>query len=298
MSPLRVKSIVRSARRRWRDEPHLRAAAARADAFLVSYPKSGRTWLRYLMSCYFANCAELGFEPDLTTTFRVLPNFDRDPVRGIGAFVGDAKRDRMPLVLVSHLTYTRRLFLRQPVIFLVRDPRDVIVSAYFHATRHKKVFSGDIDAFLDDTRYGLPALFHFLNGWADGLEDRRHIIVSYEHLLREPENAVGTILSFLNIKQHGGLLRDAIAAAQFDRMRDKERDQGIPGHDYDRGDVLSRRMRNGKAGSHTEWLTPGQSALILGRCQRELTPRAQALLASTEIDQTSAATDAHANLAI
>lgn len=297
MSPLNLKSIVRSARRRWRDEPHLRAAAARADAFLVSYPKSGRTWLRYLMSCYFASHAELGFEPDLTTTFRVLPNFDRDPVRGIDAFVGEARRDRMPLVLVSHLTYTRRLFLRQPVIFLVRDPRDVIVSAYFHATRHKKVFSGDIDAFLNNTRYGLPALLQFLNGWADGLEGRRHIIVSYEHMLREPEKAVVAILSFLNVEEHSGLLRNAIAAAQFDRMRDKERDQGIPGHDYDRTDTLSRRMRSGKAGGHAEWLTSAQSALILSRCQRELTPRAQALLASTESDQTRIAANAHASLA-
>lgn len=297
MNAMTLKWIVRSARRRWRDEPHLRAAAARVDGFLISYPKSGRTWLRYLLSCYFADLAELGFEPDLTTTFRVLPNFDRDSVRGIGAFTGNAKRDRMPLVLVSHLTYNSRLFLQRPVIFLVRDPRDVIVSAYFHATRHKKVFSGDIGAFLDDSSYGLPALFQFLNGWADGLEDRRHIVVSYEHMLREPEEAVGAILSFLNVEKRSGLLRNAIAAAQFDRMRDKERDQGIPGHDYDRSDTLSLRMRSGKAGGHTEWLTPAQSALILSRCQRELTPRARALLTKTEVDPTRAAINSHADLA-
>lgn len=284
MSAVSLRSIIRSVRRRWRDEPHLRSAAAGADSFLVSYPKSGRTWLRFLLSCYFADLAQLGFEPDLTTTFRVLPNFDRDPVRGIGAFVHNAGGDRLPLVLVSHLTYNPRLFLDRPVIFLVRDPRDVIVSAYFHATRHKKVFSGDIGAFLDDPTYGLPALFRFLNGWAEGLRGRRHILVSYERMQAEPEATVGGILSFLKMENHGDLLCKAIAAAQFDRMRDKERDQGIPGHDYDRSDTLSLRMRSGKTGGFAEWLAPAQAALILARCRRELTPRARAMLTATGVD--------------
>src|SRR3546814_10093390 len=78
MNMMSLKGVARAMRRRLRDEPPLRLAAARADAFLVSYPKSGRTWLRYLLSCYFAESAKLGFEPDLTSTFRILPNFDRD----------------------------------------------------------------------------------------------------------------------------------------------------------------------------------------------------------------------------
>ena len=109
-----IRNLVRSLRRRWRDEPHLSVAAGRADAFLISYPKSGRTWLRYLLSCYFAEVAELGFQPDLETMFRVLPNFDLDPIRGIGAFAGDVHRDNLPLVLVSHLPYKPRLFRDRP----------------------------------------------------------------------------------------------------------------------------------------------------------------------------------------
>src|SRR3546814_18975857 len=96
-----LKGVARAMRRRLRDEPPLRLAAARADAFLVSYPKSGRTWLRYLLSCYFAESAKLGFEPDLTSTFRILPNFDRDPVRGIDAFIGRTGEAGLPLLLVS-----------------------------------------------------------------------------------------------------------------------------------------------------------------------------------------------------
>jgi len=284
MNAVPLRNIVRSIRRRWRDEPRLSVAAKRADAFLISYPKSGRTWLRYLLSCYFAERAELGFQPDLESMFRVLPNFDLDPVRGIGAFAGEKRRDLMPLVLVSHLTYKNGLFRNLPVILLVRDPRDVIVSAYFHATRHKKVFSGDIGSFLDDPTYGLPALTRFLNSWAEGLRGRRHLLVSYELMLREPATTVAAVLDFLGAEIRDDAMYRAIEAAQFDRMRARERDQGIPGHDYDRNDTLSLRMRSGKAGGFAEWLSPGQSAWILAQCRQGLTPDAQALLAATGLD--------------
>ncbi|MFB9050919.1 sulfotransferase domain-containing protein [Sphingobium indicum] len=279
-----LKGVARAMRRRLRDEPPLRLAAARADAFLVSYPKSGRTWLRYLLSCYFAESAKLGFEPDLTSTFRILPNFDRDPVRGIDAFIGRTGEAGLPLILVSHLPYRERLFLDRPVLFLVRDPRDVIVSAYFHATRHKKSFSGDMAAFLDEPKYGMAALIAYLNGWAAGLAGRPHHLISYEHMLAEPMPAVAGILAFLGVEPQPEMLARAVAAAQFDRMRDKERDGGIPGHDYDRNDDQSLRMRSGKAGAFGEWLRPDQADLVLERCRSDLSPRALALLAATGVD--------------
>ncbi|WP_150291993.1 sulfotransferase domain-containing protein [Sphingobium estronivorans] len=284
MNMMSLKGFARAMRRRLRDEPHLRLAAARADAFLVSYPKSGRTWLRYLLSCYLAESAQLGFEPDLTSTFRVLPNFDRDPVRGIDAFVGRSSDAALPLILVSHLPYRERLFLDRPVLFLVRDPRDVIVSAYFHATRHKKTFAGDIAAFLNEPKYGLAALTGYLNGWADGLAGRPHHLISYEHMLAQPAPTVAGILSFLGVEPEGDLVARAVAAAQFDRMRDKERDGGIPGHDYDRNDDQSLRMRSGKAGTFGELLNADQADLVLERCRAELSPRALRLLAATGVD--------------
>ncbi|EPR18908.1 sulfotransferase [Sphingobium indicum IP26] len=284
MNMMSLKGVARAMRRRLRDEPPLRLAAARADAFLVSYPKSGRTWLRYLLSCYFAESAKLGFEPDLTSTFRILPNFDRDPVRGIDAFIGRTGEAGLPLILVSHLPYRERLFLDRPVLFLVRDPRDVIVSAYFHATRHKKSFSGDMAAFLDEPKYGMAALIAYLNGWAAGLAGRPHHLISYEHMLAEPMPAVAGILAFLGVEPQPEMLARAVAAAQFDRMRDKERDGGIPGHDYDRNDDQSLRMRSGKAGAFGEWLRPDQADLVLERCRSDLSPRALALLAATGVD--------------
>ena len=52
---------------------------------------------------------------------------------------------------------------------MIRDPRDVIVSAYFAETRHKHRFSGGMSTFLQDYKLGNSALVRYLNGWADAL---------------------------------------------------------------------------------------------------------------------------------
>src|SRR3546814_2248758 len=93
-----------------------------------------------------------------TTLFRsIRPNCDCDPVRGVPAFQFQ-RRPAMPLVLISHRRHDAALFADRPIIFLIRDPRDIMVSAYFHATRHKRRFGGTIGAFLRDRGHGLPAL--------------------------------------------------------------------------------------------------------------------------------------------
>jgi hypothetical protein len=220
----------------------------------------------------------------LTTTFRVLPNFDRDPVRGINAFAGNVADPRLPVIYVSHLPFQQRLFLDRPVVFLIRDPRDVIVSAYFHATRHKNRFAGDIAAFLDEQTYGLPALVRYLNGWGNGLANRPHHLISYEHMLAEPVAAVGGLLRFLGVEVSPQILVRAIAAAQFDRMQVEERGTGIPGHDYDRNDDQSLRMRSGKAKAFGQWLTPEQAEEVIDRLRAQLNPQAKALIAITGVD--------------
>src|SRR3546814_12904004 len=72
----------------------------------------------------------------------------------------------MPLVLISHRRHDAALFADRPIIFLIRDPRDIMVSAYFHATRHNRRFGGTIGAFLRDRGHVLPALISSWNVWA------------------------------------------------------------------------------------------------------------------------------------
>jgi len=250
----------------------------RIDAVLVSYPKSGRTWFRFILSSYLARAFNLEFTPDLHSMFRVMPNFDMDPVRGLPAFAFSRHGPRPPLVPVSHLPYSRSRFRSFPAILMVRDPRDVMVSAYFHATRHKHRFHGGITEFLNDPEQGVTSLTRYLNGWASGLRQRRHVVVSYEHLSRDPQAETERVLAFLQIGLKPALVAEAVEAARFRNMQELEQAAGLPGHDYDRGDSESLRMRRGKVGGFADYLTAGQIDLIEATCHRELTAEARTIL--------------------
>lgn len=260
------------------DERFLRSAMDQVDAVLASYPKSGRTWLRFALSCYFSRAAQLGLSPDLSTTFRILPNLDRDPLRGLPGFAFGGNPG-VPLIAVSHRAYERALFQDRPVIFLIRDPRDVMVSAYFHATRHKGRYTGTIKAFIADPDQGLPMLVRYLNGWAGGLQAHRHHIVSYEAMSADQASTLRDILLFLQLPCNLEAVHHAVRESRFEAMQQTEQQAGIPGHSYDLGDNESLRMRRGKAGGFRDYLDADDIARIDRLCLRDLIPEARAMLA-------------------
>ncbi|PKA42106.1 sulfotransferase domain-containing protein [Rhizobium sullae] len=276
MSSFPVKAV-----RRIRRRTMLMRYALQADSFLTSYPKSGRTWFRYLLSHYFADVAGIGQAIDLHNMFSVVPNFDLDTERGIPGFNKNGIEYTIPKIWVSHLHYRRTLFFNRPVILMVRDPRDVVVSAYFHATRHKHRFAGGLTEFVSDGEQGLPAMCRYLNGWAKGLSHRRHHIVSYEALSRQTEVETTAALAFLGCAVEPEALRRAVDAGRFEAMQEQEIAQGIPAHDYDRSDKESLRMRRGRVGAFSEYMDPGLVGLVDDICRRQLSSSAKRLLAPT-----------------
>lgn len=267
--------------RKTRNRVRLAADAATATGFLTSYPKSGRTWFRFILSNYFNTAADLKVGVDLHSTFSIVPNFDCDPVRGIPAFRKARFESRIPLILVTHHGYRRSIFLNKPVIFMVRDPRDVLVSAYFHATRHKHRFAGSISDFLASPDQGLTPLVAYLNGWADGLRRHQHYVLSYEALSADPVAATTKVLSFLNYAVDRESVKGAVEASHFEAMRERERSEGIPAHHYDLTDNESLRMRKGKVGGFSDYLDAGNAALVEARCAKELSPGAKEIVATT-----------------
>jgi hypothetical protein len=267
---------LRRAGRAWQ----LEALAAKADALLASYPKAGRTWLRTIVANYINEHFALGVEVDLHTVFHIVPNRDLNPERGLRAW-RYADRPEIPLVTVTHESYKRAWPQKLPIIHIVRDPRDLMVSAYFHHTRHKHRFDGTPSELVHHPHLGINDFIAYSNGFAEGLIRHRHIVVSYEGLSLDPRRTAGAVLSFLGLEVRDDGLERALAASSFEAMRDAELSTGIPGHEYDRGDSDSLRMRRGIVGGYSETLSPADIAFIEGRCREYLTPGAKTLLKGT-----------------
>jgi len=190
-----------------------------SDAILVSYPKSGSTWLRFLLA--HALTAQ---EVDFDSVRDVIPPVGRhrhapEILPGSGRFV----RSHEPL-----LPYLGQP--GQPVVALIRDGREVALSYLAHEQRNRR-WSGDVVEFLD--RW-LEGRFDSYGPWyehvAAALDFRERnsentLVVRYEDLRSETVDTLMRILEFLGIEdaeERREALQQVVAANTKDRMRSKE----------------------------------------------------------------------------
>ena len=274
--PARTAPLLRSAKAAVRDL--LLAARLRgADGFMASFPKSGRTWLRFILANYLNRLHALGLDLDLRSMFGLIPNDVLDPERGVGAYAYRNRPD-VPFLVMTHGGPRRLLLGRRPVLLLLREPKDTLVSYYFHLARRNRDVAQDLDAYLRSDEHGTPALCRYCNDWAEGIERRPGMLLGYERLRAEPDNAVAAVLDFFGIPVHPGFLDEAIEASSFEAMRRIEVAGGMPGRRYDRSDQESLRVRRGKIGGYADYLEPEQIAYVDRTCASMLTAKALAML--------------------
>jgi hypothetical protein len=187
------------------------------DRILVSYPKSGNTWLRFLVGSLLSPTGEVTFL-DLP---RLVPDIYETPERRLARMPG-------PRTLKSHEYFDPRY---PRVLFLVRDPRDVVVSYYHYLVKQRKLEETGVDAeFVGRCLTGRLDTF---GSWADNvgswLGARRRsegfLLVRYEDLLADTAVELGRIAAFLCIPAPKERLDAAVAAGRVDRMRSLEREQ-------------------------------------------------------------------------
>ncbi len=157
------------------------------DLFLVSYPKSGNTWLRYILATAIKGRSDLSFEE----LEKIVPDVYVSKTK-INSFKGQR-------IIKSH----DALFDHLPsVIYIYRDYRDVLVS-YYHYAINAKEFTGTLKEFI---RSKLP--IKFFGSWADHVKGafeakkkgKRILILSYEDMLQNPELNISKILNFTQLK--------------------------------------------------------------------------------------------------
>lgn len=250
--------------------------AGKEATFLCSYPKSGRTWLRFILGNYLNSRYELGLNVDLHSIFRVIPNHDPAGGRGVSGY-GFFDRPDVPLFICNHSCYAKGEFAPYRIIFLLRSVCDVLVSDYFHVSRQRQSYDGDLPSFIRDPDRGVDRFIDYLNGWAPHLMERA-LVLTYEGLSEDTSAEVARALQFAGIEVLPGLLEEAVACARFNQMQAVEVKGGIAGHDYDPADREALRVRRGVVGGYVDYFSKEDEEYVQERCRSCLSPPSRALL--------------------
>lgn len=252
----------------------------KAVHYLCSYPKCGRTWLRFILAHYLNRHYNLGMDIDLNTFFSLMPTDDFNDLKGIGSyrFQNDS---RFPLLLASHNSPRTEQFDRDKasrIVFIFRSIPDVVVSDYFHRSRFMKWYGGELKEFIRNPQEGVAKYCRYLNLWAPVVENRRSLALTYEMLHEDTEKTVAGLLEFLDILLDTALLRDAVQLSTFDAMQAIENERGMPSHQVRLDDPEDRRVRKGRVGGSAEYLDREDLDYIRRTSESLLTDTAKALL--------------------
>jgi hypothetical protein len=218
----------------------------REDVFIASYPRSGSTWMRFLLYELLA-CEPAEF-------ISVQEN-----VPG----VEDQKKAK-PLVNGSGRLLQTHEFYRNEyhrAIYLVRDVRDVVISEFYFWQR-KGVIKDNFDSYFHNFLYGRVNPFgqwgpHIIS-WLDSQEKKSGevFVLRFEDLRKDPEGVLRDILRFLNVPRDPETIRQAIANNTLDRMREKENQAPKTIFRANRMDI--RFIRKGSIGGWQEMLSQDQ----------------------------------------
>jgi hypothetical protein len=190
------------------------------DTFIVSYPRSGNTWTRFLI----ANL----LHPDEPATFanieRLVPDSEAQSCRYF-------KTIPRPRVIKSHQYFDHRY---RKLIYIVRDPRDVALSYYDFQRKYRQIEDGyPLSQYVSDF-VGARLSSADWGTWGENVGSwiaarQKHpgfLLLRYEDMIVDTERELVKIAVFLGIEPNRQLLANTIDRSSAERMRGLEKTQG------------------------------------------------------------------------
>lgn len=189
------------------------------DIFLVSYGRSGSTWVRFLIG-------NLVYKDDPVTFLNVesrIPDIYIFPDRVL-------RGQHRPRILKSHESFDPRY---TQIIYVVRDPRDVAVSLYHYDLKRGGIKEGyPLDDFVQLFVAGSPRVISWgtwaehVTSWLSTRGGRdSFLLLRYEDLQADLKQELARVAAWLKIDGGDEGLTRAVELSSMDRMKKLETEQ-------------------------------------------------------------------------
>jgi len=188
------------------------------DTFLVSFPRSGNTWTRFLI-CNL-------IDPENPVNFAQIesriPEIYDVTDRALRALP-------RPRIIKSHESFDPRY---KKIVYIVRDPRDVLLS-YYEFQLKRRVITEDcsLEEFLP--RFMESEFEPMTGSWRDHVLSwiatrgglKNFLLLRYEDMLAHTQEESTKIAEFLGLDSSTERVARAVALSSADRMRRLEKEQ-------------------------------------------------------------------------
>lgn len=234
----------------------------KSDVLVISIGKSGRTWLRVMINKYISSAYNVPLSlDDLGSQNDNIPSILY--THELWEHYGGTFREK----ITGKYLVPDKILSTKKVVLLYRDPRDVIVSLYFHrlrmrALRKRRIFKKHKDLNLMDMVMGenstMSRQIQVLDCWRKRLGNHTDCLwISYEDLMRDTTNKFMEVLRHVDfdiINQE--LAEETIEFAKFENMKKMERENRFktnilrPGNP---SDPDSYKVRKGQVGGYINY---------------------------------------------
>lgn len=181
------------------------------DLYIVSFPKSGATWMDFLMANIHTTMSGDKRLINFYNIHTVIP--DIHYCRQIGSSNLTFPGFR---VIKSHAEFNPYY---KNVVYVVRDPRDVMIS-YYKFLVGLGQFSGSISDLIRSPKYGIGVWVDHVNSWYfKSPASLRINFLRYEDLKIDPYLALNRLYNMLGFEIPSDVLSLAIKKSSFDNMQ-------------------------------------------------------------------------------
>jgi Sulfotransferase domain len=204
------------------DRPRYHLKVYPDDTFVVSFPGSGNNWTL----CLIANLLQLESRATLLDIERLIPATDGQTRKFFRAMP-------RPRVIRHHESFDPQY---KKVIYMVRDPRDVIISAYNSALERTDLDRGDpfmsfVAEFVSGARSAVGSWGENVASWvATRGNTPRFLLLRYEDMVSETTRELKRVAGFLGIPATTEHLAEAVNRSSVEDIDRLEQMQSVGGN--------------------------------------------------------------------
>jgi hypothetical protein len=219
------------------------------DLYLVEFPKSGVTWLSFI----FANIVLIENKVDKIINFYNFTDWIPD-IHAMRDLAYDTNLFRGVRVIKSHSEYNP---FYNKVIYLVRDPLDVMIS-YYNFLTQQEAFKGNFEEFLVDKKSGIFAWSHHIRSWMSSPASVSFIWIKYEDLRSDAMETLRRLFKICGENISENVIKESIQRSAMENMRELE----IEYHFGNRPHLRNFQFVGKKIGLSRDMVTHSQRQII------------------------------------